>query len=72
MLVAAAKAMSITHRPVNLSAEIRIVAGIYHVQYVNAFDARLKGWIRRFNSVITRYLSNYPGRFRAIDRSTNS
>lgn len=72
MLAAAAKAMGITHRPVNLSAGIRVVAGVYHVQNVNAFDARLKGWMRRFNGVATRYLPNYLGWFRALDRSAHS
>jgi hypothetical protein len=42
------------------------------VQNVNAFDTRLKGWMRRFNGVATRYLSNYLGWFRALDRSANS
>jgi hypothetical protein len=72
MLAAATKAMGITHRPVNLSAGIRVIAGVYHVQNVNAFDTRLKGWMRRFNGVATRYLSNYLGWFRALDRSANS
>jgi transposase-like protein len=35
MLAAAVKAMNITHPPVNHSAGIRVVAGVYHVQNVN-------------------------------------
>ena len=72
MLAAAAKEMGITHRPVNLAAGRRVVAGVYHVQNVNAFDARLKGWMQRFHGVATRYLSNYLGWFRALDRSPGS
>jgi transposase-like protein len=68
-LASAAREMGVTHRPVNLSAGRRVVAGVYHIQNVNAFDARLKGWILRFHGVATRYLSHYLGWFRALDRS---
>lgn len=68
-LAAAAKALSVAHRPINLSAGIRVVAGVYHVQNVNAYDSRLKDWIRRFRGVATRYLDSYLGWFRAIDRT---
>ena len=70
-LKAAAKGMGITHRPVNLSAGIRVVGGVYHVQNVNAYDSRLKGWMQRFHGVATKYLESYLGWFRAIDRSTS-
>lgn len=68
-LAAAAKALGVIHRPINLSAGIRVVAGVYHVQNVNAYDSRLKDWVRRFRGVATRYLDSYLGWFRAIDRS---
>jgi hypothetical protein len=48
---------------------IRVVAGVYHVQNVNAYDSRLKTWMRRFNGVATKYLDSYLGWFRALDRS---
>ncbi|BCB26935.1 transposase [Sulfurimicrobium lacus] len=54
VLTAAAREMGVTHRPVNLSSGIRIVAGVYHVQNVNAYDSRLKTWMRRFNGVATK------------------
>lgn len=41
-LAAVAKEMGITNRPVNLGAGQRIVAGVYHVQNVNAYDSRIK------------------------------
>jgi transposase-like protein len=69
ILAAAANALGVAHRPVKLSAGIRIVAGVYHVQNVNAYDSRLKGWIRRFHGVATPYLDSYLGWFRAIDRT---
>lgn len=68
-LAAAAKALGVAHRPINLSAGIRVVAGVYHVQNVNAYDSRLKDWVRRFHGVATRYLDSYLGWFRAIDRT---
>jgi hypothetical protein len=68
-LAAAAKTLGVAHRPVNLSAGIRVAAGVYHVQNVNAYDSRLKGWIHRFHGVSTRYLDSYLGWFRAIDRT---
>ena len=67
-LAAVARAMGITHRPVNLAAGQRIVAGVYHVQNVNAYDSRLKEWMRRFHGVATRYLGNYLGWRRLIER----
>lgn len=68
-LAAAAREIGVTHRPVNLSAGIRVVAGVYHVQNVNAYDSRLKDWMRRFKGVATRYLDTYLGWYRAIDRT---
>ena len=67
-LAAAAKEMGITHRPVNLAARQRVVAGVYHVQNVNAYDSRLKEWMRRFHGVATSYLGNYLGWRRLIER----
>ena len=49
---AVAKEMGITHRPVNLAAGQRVVAGVYHVQNVNAYDSRLKEWMRHFHGVV--------------------
>jgi transposase-like protein len=71
-LAAAAKEIGVTHRPANLSAGIRIVAGVYHVQNVNAYDSRLKDWMRRFKGVSTRYLPNDLGWFRALERTPGS
>lgn len=71
VLAAAARKMGILHRPVNLAAGIRVVGGVYHVQNVNAYDSRLKGWMQRFHGVATRHLESYLGWFRAIDRAAN-
>ncbi|MCC7310128.1 MAG: IS1595 family transposase [Sulfuritalea sp.] len=72
VLAAAAKEIGVTHRPVNVSAGRRVIAGVYHIQNVNAFDSRLKNWIRRFHGVATTYLDSYLGWFRTLDRSTST
>ena len=70
-LGAAAREIGIAHRPINLAAGIRVVGEVYHVQNVNAYDSRLKTWVRRFHGVATHYLPNYLGWRRLIDRSHN-
>lgn len=67
-LSAAAREIGIAHRPINLAAGIRVVAKVYHVQNVNAYDSRLKTWIRRFHGVATHYLANYLGWRRLLER----
>lgn len=67
-LGAVAREMGITHRAINLAAGIRVVAKVYHVQNVNAYDSRLKTWMQRFHGVATHYLSNYLGWRRLVDR----
>ncbi|MFZ2452680.1 MAG: IS1595 family transposase, partial [Methylovulum miyakonense] len=56
------------HRALNLSAGIRVLAGVYHIQNVNAYDSRLKTWMRRFHGVATKYLENYLGWRRGLER----
>lgn len=56
----------ITHRAVNLRAGVR-VDGAIHVQNVNAYHSRFRGWLRHFNGVATHYLPNYLGWRWAID-----
>jgi transposase-like protein len=56
----------ITHQAVNLRAGVR-VNGAIHVQNVNAYHSRLRGWLRHFNGVASRYLPNYLGWRWAID-----
>lgn len=67
-LAVAARALGVEHHAVNLSAGIR-VDGAWHIQNVNAFCSRLRGWMRRFKGVSSRYLDSYLGWFRALDRS---
>lgn len=63
-----ARQANIVHRPVNIAAGQRVINNIYHIQNVNAYDSRLKQWMRKFHGVATRYLGNYLGWHRMIDR----
>ena len=56
------------HHPVNLRAGIRVVNHAFHIQNVNAYDSRLKGWMARFHGVATRYLPTYLGWRRCLER----
>jgi transposase-like protein len=67
-LAAVARDLDVEHHAINVAAGIR-VEGAWHVQNVNAFGSRLRGWLRRFKGVSTRYLDSYLGWFRALDRS---
>ena len=57
------------HEPVNLAAGVRVRDGAFHVQNVNAYHGRLKGRMGRFNGVATRYLPNYLGWRRTLERA---
>ncbi|MEK4671245.1 IS1595 family transposase [Niallia sp. FSL R7-0271] len=43
------------------------VRGLYHIQNVNNYHSRLKGWIDRFNGVATKYLDHYLSWFQFLD-----
>jgi transposase-like protein len=54
-----AKSENIKHVQLVASHECKVVEKVYHIQNVNAYDSRLKGWMQRFNGVATKYLPNY-------------
>lgn len=66
-----ARDLGLTHEAVTTSAGSR-TRGPWHIQNVNAYHSRFKGWVRRFNGISTRYLTNYLGWFRALDRNSRS
>lgn len=66
-LGSAARALGVQHHAVNLSRGIR-VNGPWHVQNVNAYVSRLRLWMRRFKGVATKYLDDYLGWYRMLDR----
>jgi len=56
----------ITHAPVNVRARQR-TRGAIHIQNVNAWHSRFKGWLVRFKGVASRYLVHYSGWRRLLD-----
>lgn len=62
-----ARATGIAHRPLNIQHGPRVIDRVLHIQNVNAYDSRLKGWMRRFHGVATRYLENYLGWRRMLE-----
>jgi transposase-like protein len=58
----------LAHIGLNLSAGER-TCGIYHIQNVNNYCGRLKGWMDRFRGVATKYLDSYLGWHRINDRA---
>jgi transposase-like protein len=55
-----AKKFGYVLKTINVSAKQHVVDGIYHVQNVNAYDSRLKAWIKHFHGVATKYLESFP------------
>ena len=69
--VALAKQLHLAHQPININAGIRVVDEAFHIQNVNAYDSRLKGWMARFHGVATKYLPNHLGWRRILERFSN-
>lgn len=61
----------LVHKRLNLSAGVRVIDKVFHIQNVNAYHSRLKQWINRFHGVATKYLDHYLGWFRLMDTSEN-
>jgi transposase-like protein len=55
------------HQSLNVGAGNRVKARVFHIQNVNAYHSRLKGWMRRFRGVATSYLPNYLGWRRMLE-----
>lgn len=60
------KEEGIEHKAFNQSRGKR-VDGVYHIQNVNSYHSRLKGWMSYFKGVATKYLGNYMTWFEYID-----
>ena len=61
-----ARAAGISHEAVNLRAGIR-TRGALHIQNVNAYHSRVRGWLVGFRGVASRYLAHYFGWHWALD-----
>lgn len=58
----------IQHVALNASRKERVKDGVYHIQNVNAYQSRLKGWMASFNGEASHYLGNYMEWFRLSSR----
>lgn len=56
----------ISHEAINVRQGVR-VKGAIHVQNVNAYHSRFRGWMGKFHGIATHYLPNYLGWRRALD-----
>jgi len=65
---AVAKAYAIPHESLSFGKHGRVKARVFHIQNVNAYDSRLKGWMKRFAGVATKCLPNDLG-WKAHDRA---
>lgn len=63
-----ARDCGITHWVVHAKPGQRVRAGAFHIQNVNAYHSRLKRWMGRFHGVATKYLVNYLGWRRMLER----
>lgn len=41
--------------------------GIYHINHINALHSKFKGWMYRFESVSTKFLSNYMAWYKWLE-----
>jgi transposase-like protein len=62
-----AQAANIVHFVLTARRGMRVRAG-FHIQNVNAYTSRLKGWLARFRGVASRHLPTYLGWRRMIER----
>jgi transposase-like protein len=63
-----ARSSGITHQVVQAKPGRRVRQGAFHIQNVNAYHSRLKRWMARFHGVATKYLVNYLGWRRMLER----
>jgi transposase-like protein len=63
-----ARTSGITHKVVQSKPGLRVQEVAFHIQNVNAYHSRLKLWIARFHGVATKYLVNYLGWRRMLER----
>lgn len=62
-----AHAENILHVPIISSRGEHVYEG-FHIQNVNGYTSRFKGWLRPFNGVASKYLPSYLGWRRSIER----
>ena len=66
------KEHNIKHKALNLSKKQSVAEKHLHLQNVNATHSRLKGWMRKFHGVSSKYLQNYMNYFRTLEEINKS
>jgi len=66
-----AKTKELEHHKIIANKGQRVVNKVYHVQNVNNTAKRLRGWMKVFNCVATKYLQNYLNWFIIIEKIKN-
>lgn len=57
----------LVHKQLNISAGLKVIDRVFHVQNVNAYHSRTKEWMKRFHGVATKYLDHYLGWHRYME-----
>ncbi|MGF1620882.1 MAG: IS1595 family transposase, partial [Rhodomicrobiaceae bacterium] len=68
-LIAFAKREAIEYELIIASHGEHVHEKVLHIQTVNAYVSRFKKWLDRFNGVATKYLPNYLGWRRAMEKA---
>lgn len=59
---------NIPHKRIIALDNVYVVDEIFHIQNLNAYMSRLKNWMVKFNGVATKYLANYLGWRRLLEK----
>jgi transposase-like protein len=62
-----AKELDIDHKRFIVLDNQRVIDGAYHIQTLNNYMKRWKGWLKRFNGIGTDYVENYLSWFRFME-----
>ena len=58
----------VIHKRLIISDKKRVEDEVYHIQTLNNYISRLRGWMARFHGVGTDYLKNYLAWFRVKEQ----
>lgn len=68
----AEEAAGIIHKRLIISKHRRVEDEVYHIQTLNNYVSRWRGWMQKFHGVGTDYLKNYLAWFRVYNQEPNS
>jgi hypothetical protein len=71
-LIAFARKEEIEYELIIASRGEHVHEKVLHIQNVNGYVSRFKKWLARFNGVATKYLQNYLGWRRMLEKSAGA